>query len=209
MRQFLLALILLTLTACQSGPTTATIHTNRGDIEVELYDSTPGHKENFLRLAGEGYYTGTLFHRVVPGFMVQAGDPDSKGAEAGKVLGRGGPGYELDPEIGAPHLHGALAAARTPNPAKRSSGSQFYVVTGELWDDSQLDNIERIKGITYSDAQRDAYKTIGGRPDLDQDYTVFGEVISGMDVVEAIAEAERDANDRPREDVVIESVSVQ
>lgn len=208
--RYLIFICLLTLVGCNaSDGTHAVIQTNRGDIEVLLYPDTERHTENFIKLAREGFYNGTLFHRVIPGFMVQAGDPESKGAGPDQPLGRGGPGYEIDAEIGAPHLHGALAAARTPNPEKRSSGSQFYIVTGELQDDNTLDNIERIKGIQYSDAQREAYKAVGGRPDLDQDYTVFGEVVSGMEVVEQIAEVERGAYDRPLEDVVIENIIVK
>ncbi|WP_116127856.1 peptidylprolyl isomerase [Lewinella sp. IMCC34183] len=208
--RYLLLFLTLSLLSCGSGNgTRATIQTNRGDIEVLLYKDTPRHTDNFIRLAEEGFYNGTLFHRVVPGFMVQGGDPDSKGAPAGMPLGRGGPGYELEPEIGAPHLKGALAAARTPNPQKLSSGSQFYIVTGELFTDQQLDNVERIKNIKYSDAQREAYRTVGGRPDLDQDYTVFGEVTAGMDIVEGIAEVDTDPANRPLEDVVIENVIIR
>ncbi|THH39500.1 peptidylprolyl isomerase [Neolewinella litorea] len=209
MRYSLFALLLTILSCSPDDGTHAVIQTNRGDIEVLLYPETERHSENFIKLAEEGFYNGTLFHRVIPGFMVQAGDPESRGAGPDQPLGRGGPGYEIDPEIGAPHLYGALAAARTPNPEKRSSGSQFYIVTGELQTDNTLDNIERIKGIQYNEAQREAYKTVGGRPDLDQEYTVFGEVISGMDVVEGIAEAERGAYDRPREDVVIENIIIK
>jgi peptidyl-prolyl cis-trans isomerase B (cyclophilin B) len=208
--RYLLPLLFLFLTACQGdGTTRATIYTNRGEIDVLLYADTPRHTENFVKLANEGFYTGTLFHRVMPGFMIQGGDPDSKGAPPMAPLGRGGPGYELEHEIGAPHIRGALAAARTPNPEKRSSGSQFYIVTGELMADRDLDQIERIKGIKYSEAQREAYRTIGGRPDLDQDYTVFGEVTAGMDVVEEIAEVDVNGQARPLEDVVIERVEIK
>ncbi len=212
MRIFYVLLLLLTLTACNTGPTHAVIQTNLGDIEVLLYPETEGHTENFIKLAEENFYTGTLFHRVIPGFMVQAGDPESKGAPADRPLGMGGPGYEIDQEIGAPHLYGALAAARTPdnvNPERRSSGSQFYIVTGELQTDNTLDNIERSKGIQYNEAQREAYKGVGGRPDLDQDYTVFGEVVSGMDIVERIAETPTGAYNRPVQDIVIENVIIK
>lgn len=191
-----------------AGPTRATITTTMGDVQVTLYPETPRHTENFIKLANEGFYEGTLFHRVMPGFMVQGGDPDSKGAATGAMLGRGGPGYEIDDEIGAPHLRGALAAARTPNPEKRSSGSQFYIVTGELMADADLDQIERIKNIKYSEDQRAAYRQMGGRPDLDQDYTVFGEVTAGMDIVESIAESPTDGANRPLEDVVIERIVI-
>ena len=212
MRLSLLFIFLLTLTACTDNGTHAVLQTSMGDVEILLYPETAGHTENFVKLAEEGFYNGTLFHRVIPGFMVQAGDPESKGAAPDKVLGMGGPGYEIDAEIGAPHIHGAIAAARTPdnvNPQRRSSGSQFYIVTGELQTDNTLDNIERRKGIQYNEAQREAYKGIGGRPDLDQDYTVFGEVVSGMDVVERIAEVSTGNYNRPVEDVVIENVIIK
>ena len=205
--------ISLTFVACGSGETHAVIQTSMGDVEILLYPETAEHRDNFVKLAEEGFYNGTLFHRVIPGFMVQAGDPDSKGAPAGKPLGMGGPGYELDADIGAPHLRGAVAAARTPdnvNPERRSSGSQFYIVTGELQTDNSLDNFERRKNIKYNEAQREAYKAIGGRPDLDQDYTVFGEVVNGMDVVERIQEvATTGPYNRPAEDVVIENVIIK
>ncbi|WP_116106186.1 peptidylprolyl isomerase [Lewinella sp. IMCC34191] len=210
--RLVIVVLFLTLTACQESNTHAVLQTNLGDVEILLYPETAGHTENFVKLAEEGFYNGTLFHRVIPGFMVQAGDPESKGAAADRPLGMGGPGYEIDAEIGAPHLHGAVAAARTPdnvNPERRSSGSQFYIVTGQLQTDNSLDNIERRKGIQYNEAQREAYKGIGGRPDLDQDYTVFGEVISGMDVIEKIAEVETGAYDRPLQDVVIENVVIK
>ncbi|MGB3801989.1 MAG: peptidylprolyl isomerase [Lewinella sp.] len=210
--RFLLLFFFLSLFACNDDGTRAVLQTSMGEVEILLYPETSGHAENFIKLAEEDFYDGTLFHRVIPGFMVQAGDPESKGAPADKPLGMGGPGYEIDAEIGAPHLHGAVAAARTPdniNPERRSSGSQFYIVTGELQTDGSLDNIERRKNIQYNEAQREAYKGIGGRPDLDQDYTVFGEVVSGMDVVERIAEVQTGAYDRPAEDVVIENVLIK
>ena len=211
MRLIVILWICTLLIACQpAGPTHAIIDTSLGEVEVMLYPETPGHTDNFIQLAEEGYYDSTLFHRVIPGFMVQGGDPQSRGAAAGQVLGMGGPDYMLDPEIGAPHIYGALAAARPPNdPEKKSNGSQFYIVTGQLADDNMLDQLERIKGIKYSEAQREAYKTLGGSPSLDQDYTVFGEVVNGMEVVERIAEADRDSYDRPTADVVIRSVTIR
>ncbi|CAH0998945.1 Putative peptidyl-prolyl cis-trans isomerase [Neolewinella maritima] len=211
MRVLLVVISLFTLAACQpSGPTHAIISTTLGDVEVKLYPETPGHTQNFIKLAEEGFFDSTLFHRVIPGFMIQGGDPLSKGAAADKTLGMGGPGYMLDAEIGAPHLYGALAAARPPqDPEKKSNGSQFFIVTGQLVDDSTLDQLERIKGITYSEAQRAAYREQGGSPSLDQDYTVFGEVVSGMDVVETIAEVETGQYDRPQQDVIIRSVTIK
>ena len=206
---YLLPGLLLLLTGCQTGPTEALIETSEGEVRVRLYDSTPQHRDNFVKLANEGFYEGTLFHRVIPNFMIQGGDPLSIGAAPDAFLGGGGPGYLLDEEIGAPHLAGALAAARTNNPEKRSSGSQFYIVTGQPQSDATLDQIERMKGIKYNQAQRDAYKSLGGRPDLDQEYTVFGEVTAGMDVVRRISGVATGAQNRPASDVVIERVTVQ
>ncbi|WP_020566838.1 peptidylprolyl isomerase [Neolewinella persica] len=211
MRQLLkiaiFALVCTFFTACTGDSNTVLIKTNKGDITVELFDETPRHKENFQKMVKEKYYDGLLFHRVMPGFMIQGGDPNSRGAAAGAALGMGGPGYTIDHEIGQPHLRGALAAARTPNPEKASSGSQFYIVTGQPQAASALDQYERMKGIKYSEAQRAAYIKDGGRPDLDMDYTVFGQVVSGMEVVDAISAGATGAANRPVEDVVIESVS--
>lgn len=214
MRKFfqlaLFALFCTFLTACTGGSgNTVLIKTNKGDITVLLFDETPRHKENFLKLAKENYYAGTLFHRVVPKFMIQGGDPESIGAAPGTMLGGGGPGYLIDHEIGQPHLRGALAAARTNNPQKASSGSQFYIVTGEKQSEATLNQFEKMKSIKYSEAQRQAYMTEGGRPDLDMDYTVFGQVIDGMDVVDAISAVSTGAAARPTEDVIIESVSIK
>ncbi len=179
------------LTSCNpASKTYVTIETEHGNMVVELYDSTPKHQENFVKLTKEGFFDGLLFHRVIEGFMIQGGDPNSRGADENARLGSGGPGYRLDAEIGAPHFKGTLAAARTggpSNPEKKSSGSQFYVVQGTKQTDAQLDNFERQKGIKYNADQREKYKTIGGSPALDVDYTVFGELISGLDVIDKIA----------------------
>lgn len=197
------------LSSCDNDPFTyARIETSMGDIKVKLYPETPLHTENFAKLAEEGFYDSTLFHRVIQNFMIQGGDPDSKGAAPGRMLGGGGPGYTIPAEIGAPHLSGTLAAARTNNPEKASSGSQFYIVTGTRQFDTSLDQIERIKGIKYNETQRRLYKEKGGRPDLDQEYTVFGEVIEGMDVVQAISQVDTGPGDRPAQDVVIESITI-
>lgn len=200
---FLLAILpLLMLSSCNTDPNTyAIIETSLGDIKVMLYPETPKHSENFAKLASEGYFDETIFHRVIPSFMIQGGDPDSKTATAGQQLGGGGPGYLIDAEIGAPHIRGTLAAARTNNPQKASSGSQFYIVTGTPQSDATLDQIERMKGIKYNEAQRQLYKSKGGRPDLDSEYTVFGEVVEGMEIVDQIAAAARDQSDRPLEDI--------
>ena len=192
--------------ACQSGEKTyyAEIETSFGKMKVELYNSTPVHRDNFIKLAKEGYFDDLLFHRVIPGFMIQGGDPDSKNATPGQRLGNGGPGYTLEAEIGAPHFKGTLAAARTSdviNPEKRSSGSQFYIVQGQVQSEAMLQNFERAKGITYNEAQRKKYLELGGTPALDAEYTVFGEVVEGFEVIDKIAVVPRDRADRPNEDV--------
>jgi len=196
----LFSLFLLAM-SCNDKNTYALIETNMGTMKVLLYDSTPKHRDNFIKLAEEGFYDSLLFHRVKNAFMIQGGDPDSRNAVPGARLGMGGPGYQIDAEIGAPHLRGALAAARTQNPQKMSSGSQFYLVQGQVIDDNYLDETERRQGIRYSPEQRKLYKEIGGTPFLDNDYTVFGEIVEGLDVLDKIAAVPVDPNDRPLEDV--------
>jgi len=200
-----LAITAFMVISCQSGgPTYAMIETEFGNMKVELYDSTPLHKENFIKLANEGFYDDLLFHRVIKGFMVQGGDPQSRGAAKGVNLGSGGPGYKIDAEIGAPHFKGTLAAARQGgpgNPMKQSSGSQFYVVQGKPYSAAQLQGIAAQKGITYNEEQIKKYETLGGTPQLDMDYTVFGEVVEGLDVVDKIAAVQTAPGDRPIEDV--------
>lgn len=185
--------------------------TNLGTITIHLSDSTPLHRDNFLKLVKSGFYDSTLFHRVIKNFMIQGGDPESKHAEAGIPLGNGSPGYTIPPEFRTTMYHkkGMVAAARMGddvNPAKESSGSQFYIVVGRLFTDDQLNAIEKRAGRKINAEQRDIYKTIGGTPHLDQNYTVFGEVVSGMDVVDKIATVQTSRNidqDRPLEDVRI------
>lgn len=240
------------------------IKTSMGDIRICLYDATPKHRDNFLKLVSEKYYEGTLFHRVINEFMIQAGDPDSKNAPAGKMLGSGGPGYNVDAEIVYPqyfHKKGALAAARQGdqvNPLKKSSGSQFYIVTGRVYNENQLRQMESqlvnkqkqglfnelamqhrdqimsmrkakdVAGLqalqdsliaqvenvvaknpaSFTPEQKQAYSTVGGSPHLDGDYTVFGEVVSGLDVIEKIEKVATNAHDRPVEDVKIISMSI-
>jgi len=236
------------------------IKTTLGDITVRLYDETPLHRDNFLKLAAEGYYDGTLFHRVIKNFMIQGGDPNSKGAAPGAHLGAGGPDYTIPAEFNTALIHkkGALAAARQGdevNPEKRSSGSQFYIVTGEVYSAGKLTQLEKqmaqqqlqsiFDGIVvenrsriielrkkrdnaglmalqeelqkqtyakakemgepkYSPEQREVYTTVGGTPFLDRNYTVFGEVEEGMEVVDKIQLVATQPGDRPVEDVVME-----
>ena len=232
------------------------IQTTLGDIIVRLYDETPLHRDNFVKLAKEGYYDGTLFHRVIKDFMIQGGDPDSKGAPAGKMLGVGGPDYTIEAEIksGLYHKRGALAAARQGdevNPERRSSGSQFYIVWGQVYKEGQLrqfakqmemqqmqavfnalakehhDGIMQMRrernraglqelqeklaaeaeaqvkaqGAGMTDEQRTIYSTVGGTPHLDGQYTVFGEVEEGLDVVEMIQQTATARGDRPVDDI--------
>lgn len=191
------------------------IKTTMGDIEIRLFGDTPKHRDNFVKLVNDGFYNGTLFHRVINEFMVQAGDPDSKNAPAGQMLGSGDPGYTIPAEIDYPnhfHKRGALAAARTGdnvNPNRESSGSQFYIVTGKVFNDSILDIMEpRLPGGKIPEKIRQAYRTEGGTPHLDGAYTVFGEVVKGMDVVDKIQKAETDRFDRPNDDIRIISMSI-
>lgn len=181
--------------------TLVVIETNYGNMVAKLYDSTPKHSENFVKLVKEGFYDDLLFHRVIQGFMIQGGDPNSRGAAPGQRLGGGGPGYLIDAEIGSPHFKGTLAAARTQNPEKRSSGSQFYIVQGRPQVDSKLNIMETSKDIKYTEEQRKRYREMGGTPMLDNDYTVFGEVIEGLDIIDKIAAVKTDGGDRPEEDV--------
>lgn len=270
----LLTILACSLTACKSGQkkdgdmekeTKLKIETSAGDIIVKLYNETPKHRDNFIKLAEEGTYEGTLFHRVIKDFMIQAGDPDSKNAPKGKMLGSGDVGYTLPAEFVYPkyfHKKGALSAARQGdevNPNKESSGCQFYIVTGKVYSDSTLLGMEQqmnqsrlnnafnalaqkhMKEIykmrkeqdqealmnlqdsliaqaeaqvakepefRFTPEQVEAYTTVGGTPHLDGAYTVFGEVVEGMDVVDSIQKVKTNRSDRPEEDVVIKKVTV-
>lgn len=185
--------------------------TTAGNITIRLSDSTPLHRDNFLKLVKSKFYDSVLFHRVIKNFMIQSGDPDSKRAEAGKPLGNGSPGYTIPAEFRTSLFHkkGVIAAARTGdnvNPEKRSSGSQFYIVQGKTFTEAGLDSVERDRlKRKLPDAHREVYKTLGGTPHLDQNYTVFGEVIKGLEVVDKIATVttSRTPPDRPVEDVRI------
>lgn len=197
------------------------IETTMGNIRVALYNVTPLHRDNFLKLIREyHYYDSLLFHRVIPDFMIQAGDPYSKNAPKGAVLGDHSLDYTIPAEIRLPqiyHKRGALAAAREPdmvNPKRESSSSQFYIVYGRKQDERGLqrgcDNLRQLFGdsIKMTDEMREAYTTVGGTPHLDGGYTVFGEVLEGMDVVDRIQRVKRDANDRPLEDVRIVKATI-
>ena len=189
------------------------LQTSYGEIIVRLSDSTPLHRDNFLKLVKKGYYDSALFHRVIQNFMIQSGDPNSKNAPAGQPLGNGGPGYTIPSEfrVSLFHKKGVIAAARMGdnlNPQKASSGSQFYIVHGKIFTDAGLDSVEtyRLAGKKLPVEHRLVYKTIGGSPHLDQNYTVFGEVIKGLDVVDKIAAVQTSKGqdrDRPLEDVKI------
>ncbi len=182
------------------------ISTDMGDIVIKLYNGTPQHRDNFIKLAKEGYYDGTLFHRVIPQFMVQGGDPDSKTAQPGARLGQGGPDYKVPAEIMPEYYHkkGAVAAARQPdqvNPEKQSSGSQFYIVTGKTYSDAELKQLEGRIPRSLTPTQKATYMSTGGVPFLDGGYTVFGEVVEGMDIAEKIGNAQKDRTDRPLQDI--------
>ncbi len=263
---FFTAIALFSVSSCQSGNTNKNevntsgiekktdedtlilIETAYGNMKIKLYDKTPEHKSNFIKLTEQGFFNDLLFHRVINQFMIQGGDPDSKNALAGKMLGNGGPGYEIDAEFNDSLFHkkGVIAAARegdNVNPLKKSSGSQFYIVQGRTFSDEELDKLEEqssvgnyiashpeinkeatnyrmtgnkqafdklIEGIKKRDDfkiikipefKRKIYKTVGGTPHLDNNYTVFGEVIDGLSVIDKIANVKTDKNDRPIEDV--------
>ena len=270
----LLTILVCGLTACKPGQkkeedmekeTKLKIETSAGDITVKLYNETPKHRDNFIKLVEDGTYEGTLFHRVIKDFMIQAGDPESKKAPKGKMLGAGDVGYTVPAEFVYPkyfHKKGALSAARqgdNVNPKKESSGCQFYIVTGKVYNDSTLLGMEsqmnenKINVIFNTLAQKhmkeiykmrkendenglyelqeklfaeaeaeaakqpefhftpeqiEAYTTVGGTPHLDGEYTVFGEVIEGMDIVDKIQQVKTDRSDRPEEDVKITKVTI-
>ena len=203
------ALVLVGLTCqaqnCTEKETVVVIKTSMGTIKVKLYNDTPKHRDNFIKLVNEGWYNGSPFHRVINQFMIQGGQ---------NADGRLDPGYTVPAEFKDNHFHkkGALAAARQPdqvNPKKASSGSQFYIVQGKVYDDKTLDMFESRMGKVFSVRQRQAYKTVGGTPHLDGDYTVFGEVTEGLDVVDKIAAVKTGRNDVPVEPVTITSVTIE
>lgn len=240
------------------------VETTFGQMKLKLYNETPLHRDNFLKLVKEEFYDSLLFHRVIKDFMVQGGDPGSKNAPAGKQLGNGGPGYKIDAEIipSLCHKKGALSAARKgdqQNPKKQSSGSQFYIVQGKTYTQAQLngmeekvnfpkkrklvfdyvkrpenieikqriDSLQKIRAskeinqaygkvaelveeeyqkldlFKYSPEQIEAYTTVGGTPHLDQEYTVFGEVIEGLNIIDSLASVKVDRNNRPFDDIIM------
>lgn len=186
------------------GPTRISIFTDSGTIVVKLSDSTPLHRDNFVKLVTAGFYDSLLFHRVIEGFMMQGGDPASKYASAGTMLGNGGGDMARIPAEFKPSLYhkkGALAAARDGNPEKASSAAQFYIVEGKILTDEQLNIMEQQKGAKYTEVQRMLYKTIGGTPQLDGGYTVFGEVESGLEVIGKITRVPKDGMNRPVGDI--------
>ena len=257
---FFVFIFLLSSCAQEKKDAVITIKTSQGDMVAILYDETPKHKANFIKLAKEHFFDSMIFHRVISGFMIQGGDPESKKALAGQRLGNGGPGYTVDAEFNPKFYHekGALSAARLGdqmNPSKASSGSQFYVVQGTVLGSADVENlkfdqmklmtglrkmfedpankplldslnalyysgdvpaytkrlnelaprIEKATGIKVtreiSEEKKKSYTTIGGAPHLDGDYTVFGKVIKGLEVIDKIAAVQKDGSDRPLEDV--------
>lgn len=182
-----------------------TVSTRFGDMKLVLFDQTPKHKQNFLNLTAKKFYNDLLFHRVIEGFMIQGGDPNSKGAPDHAQLGSGDVGYRVPAEIRPELFHrkGALAAARDNNPEKASSGCQFYVVQGKIYNDADLGRQMARSGRTFTESQKQVYKTVGGSPHLDGGYTVFGQTIAGLAVVDSIAKQPRNAYDRPLRDVTM------
>ena len=182
------------------------LETSMGTMIILLYSATPNHRDNFIKLAEQGFYDDLLFHRVMSGFMIQGGDPNSKNAKPNKQLGTGGPGYQLTAEFvdSLSHFKGTVAAARIPdiqNPERKSSGSQFYIVHGTQLTDRQLDQLEKRKRMKFSEKERKMYKTLGGAPHLDGDYVIFGKVISGLEVIDKIASTPTGRGNRPTKDV--------
>jgi peptidyl-prolyl cis-trans isomerase B (cyclophilin B) len=185
-------------------PVRIKITTDSGVMIVKLYDSTPLHRDNFIKLVQAGFYDSLMFHRVIAGFMIQGGDPQSKNAASGVMLGNGGGDMARIPAEFRPalrHKRGALAAARDGNPEKASSACQFYIVQGKKLSDGELDMLQNRKGFTYTPAERELYKTQGGTAMLDMEYTVFGEVESGLEVIDKIATVAKDAMNRPLGDI--------
>jgi cyclophilin family peptidyl-prolyl cis-trans isomerase len=209
--KYLLALFLLCFLAMgYSQSHQAKIITNYGTIVIELYDGTPEHQKNFIKLANEHFYDSLLFHRVIKGFVIQAGDPNSKHAKDTTILGEGDLPYKVPAELVPDqyfHKRGAVGMARDENPEWASSACQFYIVQGKIANDSTFIKAKaKTNGYEIPEKNKAVYRTIGGIPHLDSRYTVFGEVISGMDVVDKIAEVKTDENNRPKKAVRIKSI---
>jgi len=182
------------------------VSTTYGNMVVKLYNKTPLHRDNFVKLVKQHFYDSLLFHRVEKDFMIQGGDPDSRHAKRGQRLGEGALNYTLPPEFDTSLFHkkGAVAAAReagTDNPQKRSNSCQFYIVDGKQFTDGEMDNMEAKLHIKIPENHRKIYRTVGGAPFLDMNYTVFGEVMSGFDVIEKISRVPKDNNDRPLQNI--------
>ena len=211
MKKTLLSLfaILITITSF-AQKNKISIETEYGKIVIMLYDNTPLNTNNMVKLAKEHYYDSTIFHRCIPQFVIQGGDSTSKHAKPGEMLGEGGLGYTVPAEINDTDYHkrGALGVARDNTPDKSGSACQFYIVVGKKFTDDELDKLSKRSGRQYSAAQREVYKTQGGTPHLDGNYTVFGEVIEGMDIVDKIANEPRDKHDRPLKDIRMLKVRV-
>ena len=203
-KMLVLALLISLTSFTAAAQVRVKIVTDSGTMIVKLYDSTPLHRDNFVKLVKQGFYDSLLFHRVIAGFMIQGGDPLSKNAPARTMLGNGGGDMQRIPAEFRPnliHKRGALAAARDGNPQKASSACQFYIVHGRQSSDAELNQLELGKGIKYTEEQKNMYKTIGGTAMLDMDYTVFGEVESGLEVIDKIASVSKDGSNRPFGDV--------
>lgn len=210
MKKYHLLILLLFSLAADAKPrhSYVRIKTSKGECIVMLYNQTPKHRDNFLKLTKEGFYNGTLFHRVISQFMIQGGDPDSKTAAAGQALGSGDLGYRVEAEFRDSLFHkkGVLAAARDNNPEKASSASQFYLVQGKIFTDEELDKtrMSRMNGRIIPESQRRIYKSLGGTPHLDGNYTVYGEIVQGLAMVDAIASVATSPANRPLEDIRME-----
>lgn len=214
MRKFFYLALVIFLISCSASRinkkipkmTFVKIETDFGTMVAKLYNQTPLHRDNFIKLVKEHFYDSLLFHRVIKDFMIQGGDPDSKRAKPGALLGQGGLSYTIPAELDTSLFHkkGALAMARESdeqNPKKASSSTQFYIVEGKPFSDEQMDMMEERFKINIPENHRKIYRTLGGTPFLDMNYTVFGEVISGLEVIDKIANAAKDENDRPLKDV--------
>jgi peptidyl-prolyl cis-trans isomerase B (cyclophilin B) len=190
------------------------ISTAYGDMVIKLYNGTPLHRDNFIKLVKAHYYDSLLFHRVIKDFMIQGGDPDSKNAAPGQMLGNGGPGYTIPAEFRKEYFHkkGVLAAARegdNVNPEKASSGSQFYIVQGRKWTNNELNSMEQQRHHLIPWEQKEVYMKTGGTPFLDGAYTVFGEVITGLNVIDSIAALPGDRMNRPLKDVMMKITLIE